>query len=96
MLPSVEEILEIFQWGGQEQKVTFIDTCPIELFKSLARHVADREATMENTCQLLDFLSRGSQHRCKLKSDSCFWLAPTFYQLWRERFALVDVGDRAG
>ena len=59
MLPSVEEILEIFQWGSQEQKVTFIDSCPIELFKGLARQAADKEATMENTCQLLDFLSRG-------------------------------------
>lgn len=80
MLPTVEEILEVFQWGSQERKVTFIDTCPIELFKDLARQVADKEATMENTCQLLDFLSRGSLESEQFGlseriSESCYLLA---------------------
>jgi CHAT domain-containing protein len=80
MLPTVEEILEIFQWGDQEQKVAFIDSCSIILFKDLARQAAENEPTLENSCQLLDFLSRACLESEQFGlveriSESCYLLA---------------------
>lgn len=86
MLPSIEEIIEIFQGGDQEKIFAFVDSCPIQKYKGQARQAIQIGSGPEASYQSLDFLARGCLESSQYKlaeqiAESCYLLARTSYDL---------------
>jgi CHAT domain-containing protein len=86
MLPSVEEIIGIFQEGDQEQKLVFVENCPFPKCKEEAKQLITQNATPEAVYQALEFLARGGLESgeyllAERIAESCYLLARISFDL---------------
>lgn len=91
MLPSVEEIIEVFQEGEPDQKLAFVESCPLLKFKEQAKQAIQKGSLLEMNYRALDFLARGC-----LESENyrlAERIAESYYLLARTSFDL-NLGDR--
>ncbi|MEN8202737.1 MAG: CHAT domain-containing protein [Bacteroidota bacterium] len=90
MLPLIEEIIEIFQEGDPDQKLAFVDSCPMLDYKEQAKQAIQQGPGPEASYQSLDFLARGC-----LKSghyELAERISESYYLLARTSFDL-NLGD---
>jgi len=89
-LPSVEEIIEVFQEGDPDQKLAFVESCPLMKFKEQAKQTIEKGSLSEMNYRTLDFLARGC-----LESENfqlAERIAESYYLLARTSFDL-NLGD---